>query len=117
MNTILNVLSVIGILFCVVYVAAEAFAAIYIYRNRHTIIPRLFAVLRTGLGVADVNMRLANHDATAKERFDRLERKINFIGKHTQFEREELRRRGILAPAPTRPVAGLVTDISQGRRN
>jgi hypothetical protein len=100
MNTIFTILGFIAL----GYVGIEVATAIYIYRNRRTLLPRFFAVLRTGLGVSDVNMSLRNHDARAAERFDKIDRRLNYLCNHTKFEREQLRKLGILEyPTPTAP--------------
>jgi hypothetical protein len=97
MNTFLTFLGL-------VIVGTELTTAVYIYLNRRTLVPRFFAVLRTGLGVSDVNMSLRNHDARAAERFDKIDRRLNYLCNHTKFEREQLRKLGILEyPAPTAP--------------
>jgi hypothetical protein len=104
MNTLVNVLSIIGVSLCILYVTAEAFAAIYIYRNRRTLVPMFGAKLRSLLGISNDALRNVNQYESTMERLSRLERKVNFIGNHTVFERKQLRKLGILkdeAPAPT----------------
>ena len=103
MDTIFTILGFIAL----AYVGVEVATAIYIFRNRRTLVPRIFAALRNNLGLSADAMRavdnqyrlaqnIAAHDELAAANFARLEAKINYIGRHTKFEREELRRRGIL---------------------
>lgn len=85
MNTIFQ----IAVIVIAGYVAIEIATAIYIYRNRRTLVPRIRSLLRSILGL-DVD-RVAVDSA-----LDVLHRKVNYIGRHTQFERQQLRQMGIL---------------------
>lgn len=79
------------------FLITEAVAGVILYRNRSRIAP----AIRLALGLDRDARRVEDHDATATANFARLERKINYIGRHVNFEREQLVKLGILNPATT----------------
>ena len=95
MNTIVQIAMVIVAL----YIVAEVCSAIYIYRNRDVVVPKLRIVIRNLFGlnsdqsVADAHNRIRNAE------YQDLCNKMNFIGKHVEFERAALRARGVQVPA------------------
>jgi prefoldin subunit 5 len=93
----------IAVVVIALYVLAEVGAGIYIYRNRRTAIPRLRNTLRNLLGLDQDASRvdtIGDSLQAGRQEHASIERKINYIGKHIQFERQELRRRGILRDTP-----------------
>jgi hypothetical protein len=92
MNTIFQ----IAVILIAAYVLVEVGTAIYIYRNRDWAIPRIRYNLRNILGLdRDLAISIDN-ERHVNAKLEKLERKINYIGNHTKFERDQLRRMGIL---------------------
>lgn len=89
-----------------VLVTTELVAGVIIYRNRATVLPALRHFVRQLTGLDLLEARLQQHDNFAKENFARLERKINYIGRHTKFEREQLRKLGYIVPDESANLAG-----------
>lgn len=77
----MNILTQIALVIVALYVFAEVCAGIYIYRNRTVFLARLRNLFR---------------GKEERETMERIERKINYIGRHVKFEREQLRKLGIL---------------------
>lgn len=106
MTIIYTIASVLAILF----VAAEFAAAVILYRRRHEIGPRL----RELLGINALNNRVAENAV----QLGRLDRKVNYVGRHVKFERDQLRRMGILKDEKSRmdeAAAATVREVgSQG---
>jgi hypothetical protein len=96
MEDIMETLTNIALVIVIGYVFAEICAGVYIYRNRRTVLPRISYTLRSLLGLTLDES--ANHDrfVMTAEKINRIERKLNYIGRHVNFEREQLRKMGIL---------------------
>lgn len=94
METLMNVVAVVVAL----YVVSELAAALYIYRNRRTMVPRLQSAVRRFLGL-DVDF---NHNATAVSELaqltDTLNRKVTILGRWAKQERQVMIKRGIVTP-------------------
>ena len=71
------------------WLVIETATAIYIYRNRKALAPRVRAALRNLLG-------LESDRFVASTEREEIVRKINYIGRHVQFERQQLKVMGIL---------------------
>src|ERR1051326_4348550 len=91
----MELLYTIASVMVIALISVELIAAVILYRNRHTIGGRLRHLL--GLDV-DAMRNVGS--------FNRLERKVNYIGRHTKFERQELRRLGILKDVPHAALKG-----------
>lgn len=89
-----------------VFVSTEVVAGVILYRNRARFAPVLRRFVRQTIGLDLLESRLQGHDATARENFARLERKINYIGRHVKMEREMLKQAGVIVPDTSANVAG-----------
>jgi len=85
----MNTLFQIAVIVIACWMVIEVATAVYIYRNRATLIPRIRTGLRHLLGL-DSDRFVAQTEREA------MVRKINYIGRHVQFERQELRKLGVL---------------------
>lgn len=91
----MELLYTIASVLVILLISSEIVAGVIIYRNRHRIGP----ILRHLLGLDTDSIRnISSHMS--------LERKINYIGRHTKFERQELRRLGILKEIPHANLRG-----------
>lgn len=72
-------------------VTAEVVVGIILYRNRRLILKLLHEYISS-----DILVKLAQ-----------IERKVNYIGNHTRFEREQLRKMGVLKDPPPPPNTGV----------
>jgi hypothetical protein len=91
MEMLLNALALLGGILVGAFIVGEMAAAVYIYRNRATLLPRI----RQFFGSDTQHATLVRVNEL-NDTLQRLERKVNYIGRHTQFERQTLRRMGIL---------------------
>jgi hypothetical protein len=105
----------IAVIVVALYVAAEVGAAIYIFRNRATVLPQIGRTLRHLLGLDQDALRAARIEAVA----ERNGRKLNYIANHVKFEREQLRKMGLLKDAvpKERDAQANVRQINPFNRN
>lgn len=89
-----------------VFITAEVVSGIILYRNRAKFAPRIRQSVRQLLGIDTIEARLTSHDRFADETLSRIERKINYIGRHTKFERDQLRAMGVLQTDTSSNLAG-----------
>ena len=102
METLYTIASILVI--CMV--SAELFAGFIIYRNRATIFPRI----RHLLGLDVDAMRAVQKNTDVHIKLNEIFRRVNYTARHTKFEREELRRRGILRDQPQASLDGVVQN-------
>jgi hypothetical protein len=88
MDLVTTILAVIG----VILICTEIGAGVILFLNRD----RIFPILRANLGLSQDSVANASRHATLTMLLERLDRKINYIGRHVKFEREVLREAGIL---------------------
>ena len=95
MNVVLTIIAL--------YVVVEFCTIGYVLYNRKTVVPRLQRAVRSFLGLdVDFNYH-ANNDSRFAEELRVVHKKINYVAGHVKFERQQLRKMGILKdpPAPT----------------
>lgn len=88
----MDILFVIASVAVTLFVVGEIAAVIYILRNCSTVSIRLRKFLGLEL---DFNYHASTASVLA-ERLETIDRKINYIGRHTKFERAQLRKMGLL---------------------
>jgi hypothetical protein len=92
MNTIFQ----IAVILIATYVVVEVATLVYILRYRSTAVPRIRYALRSLLGLDRDRSNAQDQERCVSSRLDLLDKKINYVGRHIKFEREQLRRMGIL---------------------
>lgn len=92
METIFQIATVI----VAIYILTEAAAAVYIYRNRAVLVPRIRVALRNLLGLDTDANSVETKSILRNAEYRDLDRKITYIGRHIKFERDQLRKMGVL---------------------
>jgi len=92
----METLTQIAIVIVAMYVLAEVAAAVYILRNRNKVGTRMKYALRNLLGLNDDMYHSTSAFSRLESKINLLDRKMNYVGKHVKFEREQLRKLGIL---------------------
>lgn len=100
METLYTIAAVLVFLF----VGAEVTAGIILYRNRAAIGPRI----RHLLGLDADALRRVSTNTELHLKLNTLNRKLNYICKHVKFEREVLRKTGILVDDESASLSGQV---------
>lgn len=101
----MDIVTIAAIVF-LAFVTTEVVSGVILYRNRAKFAPVLRRFIRQITGVEDLENRVVNHDSFAKDNFSRLERKINYIGRHVKMEREMLKQAGVIVADESANLAG-----------
>jgi len=91
----MEILTTIALVLFSLFIAGEVFAAIYIFRNRFAVRRQIRSFL--GLDYLESNLNALTSNLNAgREEHGKILRRLNYVANHTKFERDQLRKMGIL---------------------